>query len=139
MGNHVAAQLMTLELRPARPLRLESPVIAVNQPAHIRVDTRRYDTLDTNRVLIRSTKRRPRRRLRPPLHLAHLTKPISYQDSATRPFVVAVTAAVLSADGKVRAGRMEKTVLLGELALDGATGQFMFSSRPLSRRSKYNA
>jgi hypothetical protein len=62
-----------------------------------------------------------------------------YLDSATRPFVVALAAAVPSAGRKVRAGRLEKTVLLGELALDGATGQFMFSSRPLSRRSKYNA
>ena len=33
--------------------------------------------------------------------------------------VIALAIAVLSADRKVRAGRLEKTVLLGELALDG--------------------
>jgi magnesium chelatase family protein len=32
---------------------------------------------------------------------------------------LALAIAVLSADRKVRAGRLEKTVLLGELALDG--------------------
>ena len=32
---------------------------------------------------------------------------------------LALAAAVLSADRKVRPGRLEKTVLLGELALDG--------------------
>jgi predicted ATPase with chaperone activity len=36
-----------------------------------------------------------------------------------RPFDLALAVAVLSADRKVRAGRLEKTVLLGELALHG--------------------
>ena len=51
-----------------------------NQPAHIRLTTRRHDTLDTPAALIRSTKRRPQRRLRPPLHPAHLTKCDPYQN-----------------------------------------------------------
>jgi hypothetical protein len=44
----------------ARPAILSHPKrpSCGTQPAHFRVDTRRYDTLDTTRGLIRPTKRR---------------------------------------------------------------------------------
>src|SRR5271169_3303778 len=82
MSNHVAAQLMTLDTRSA--IHSDSKVPSCgNQPAHIRLDTRRHDTLDASAELTRSTKRRSRRRLRPPLHPAHLTEPSPYQSAAS--------------------------------------------------------
>ena len=80
MSRYVAVQLFTLDLRLAIHSHSKSPSCGT-QPAHFRVDTRRHDTLDTIRGLIRSTKRRPQRRLWPPLHPAHLTKSIPYQTS----------------------------------------------------------
>ena len=57
---------------------------AVTNPRISELATRRYDTLDTICGLIRSTKRRPQRRLWPPLHPAHLTKSVPYQTSQVR-------------------------------------------------------
>jgi hypothetical protein len=45
LSNHVAAQLITLGSRPAVHSDSKVPSCG-NQPAHIRLDTRRYDTLD---------------------------------------------------------------------------------------------